>query len=93
MADPGRAMLVSDRSRHGQHDIAYAKTCEGLRRQNVIGMGKATAIYIREGDLPLWERVERYAREHRMPVSGLVMLAVEEYLARHSAPEASDPRK
>lgn len=56
-------------------------------------MGKATAIYIREGDLPLWERVERYARKHRMPVSGLVMLAVEEYLARHDPePEASGPR-
>jgi hypothetical protein len=50
-------------------------------------MGKATAIYVRESDLPLWERVERYARERRMPISGLVMLAVEEYLERHAPTE------
>lgn len=55
-------------------------------------MGKATAIYIRESDLSLWARVERYARKHRMPVSGVVMLAVEEFLARHD-PEPEDTRK
>jgi hypothetical protein len=44
-------------------------------------MGKATAIYVREADLPLWERAERYARRHRMPVSGLVLAALESYLA------------
>lgn len=83
--------MVTHRLRHAEHHIGYPKTCEGLHRQNVVEMGKATAIYIREGDLPLWERVERYARERRMPVSGLVMLAVEEYLARHD--QASDDRK
>lgn len=46
-------------------------------------MGKATAIYVREADLPLWERAERYARAHRMPVSGLVLAAIEEFLTRH----------
>lgn len=44
-------------------------------------MGKAAAVYVRDSDLPLWERAERYARQRRMPVSGLVMLALERYLA------------
>lgn len=46
-------------------------------------MGRAAAIYVREADLPLWERAERYARERRMPVSGLVMLALERFLAEN----------
>lgn len=46
-------------------------------------MGKAAAIYIREADLALWARLEEYARVRRMPVSGAVMLAVEEFLDRH----------
>lgn len=47
----------------------------------VIVMGRATAIYIREDDQELWERVVAYARTRRMPVSGLVMLALERFLA------------
>jgi len=52
-------------------------------------MGKATAIYVREADLPLWARAERYARAHRMPVSGLVLAALESYLAEHDPPAGS----
>jgi hypothetical protein len=44
-------------------------------------MGKATTVYVRDSDLSLWQRAERYAREHRMPMSGLIMLAIERYLA------------
>ncbi|WP_158299890.1 hypothetical protein [Glycomyces paridis] len=44
-------------------------------------MGKQVSIYIRADDLELWRRAEAYARERRMPTSGLVMLALERYLA------------
>lgn len=43
-------------------------------------------MYVREEDLALWERAERYARERRMPVSGLVMAALERYLAEQGPP-------
>jgi hypothetical protein len=49
-------------------------------------MGRQTTIYVREDDLPLWERAERYARAHRMPVSGLVMAALERYLEQQGHP-------
>lgn len=49
-------------------------------------MGKAVAVYVREEDLPLWERAERYARERRMPVSGVVLLAVERFLDEEDPP-------
>ena len=55
-------------------------------------MGKATAVYVRDSDLELWERAEQYARKHRMPVSGLVMAALEEYLTRHD-PKPESPKK
>ena len=55
-------------------------------------MGKQVSIYIRDEDLSLWERVEEYARRHRMPVSGLVMTAVEGYLADHTEDDTS-PKK
>lgn len=47
------------------------------------------SVYIRAEDLDLWRRAEAYARERRMPVSGLVALALESYLAENDQP----PRK
>ena len=44
-------------------------------------MGKQVSVYIREEDVELWARAERYAKARRMPVSGLVMAALEAYLA------------
>jgi hypothetical protein len=44
-------------------------------------MGIAKAVYIRDEDLELWARAERYAKARRMPVSGLVMAALDAYLA------------
>jgi len=44
-------------------------------------VGKQVSVYVRAADLPLWERAERYARQHRMPVSGLIMVALEAYLS------------
>lgn len=44
-------------------------------------MGKQVSVYVRDDDLELWERAEKYARRHRMPISGLVMAALEAYLA------------
>lgn len=46
-------------------------------------MGKQVSIYVRDEDLALYERAEEHARKRRMPMSGLVMAALEEYLARH----------
>ena len=51
-------------------------------------VGRQVSVYIRAEDLAVWARAERYAREHRMPMSGLVMLAVERYLAEQEAPPA-----
>ena len=60
----------------------YAKTCEGLHRdQYVFMVGKAKAVYVREQDVELWERAERYARSHRLTMSALVLTALEQYLA------------
>jgi hypothetical protein len=45
-------------------------------------VGRQVAIYVRADDLELWRRAEAYARDHRMPTSGLVMLALEQYLSK-----------
>jgi hypothetical protein len=43
-------------------------------------MGMHKAVYVRDEDVKLWERAERYAKTRRMPVSGLVMAALERFL-------------
>lgn len=52
-------------------------------------VGRQISIYVRADDLELWRRAEAYARERRMPTSGLVMLALERYLGA----EDSEARK
>lgn len=42
-------------------------------------MGKKT-VYVRSEDAALWERAEAYARARRMPMSGLIMTALQAYL-------------
>lgn len=44
-------------------------------------MGKQVSVYVRDADLALWRRAEEYARAHRMPLSGLIMAALEAHLA------------
>ena len=44
-------------------------------------MGMHKAVYVRDEDAELWARAEAYAKARRMPVSGLVMAALEAYLA------------
>jgi hypothetical protein len=44
-------------------------------------MGMHKAVYVRDEDVALWERAEAYAKARRMPVSGLIMTALEKYLA------------
>ncbi|HEY9412357.1 MAG TPA: hypothetical protein VIP77_22455 [Jiangellaceae bacterium] len=44
-------------------------------------MGIQRTIYIRDDDVTLWEWAETYARQRRMPVSGLVMTSLERYRA------------
>jgi hypothetical protein len=55
-------------------------------------MGRVAGIYIRADDEDLWRRVEAFARKRRMPVSGVVMLAVERYLAEEDRPARQGDR-
>jgi hypothetical protein len=48
-------------------------------------MGMHKAVYVRDEDVALWERAEAYAKARRMPVSGLIMTALEKYLADEDA--------
>lgn len=43
-------------------------------------MGMAKAVYVRDQDVELWERAERYARGQRLTMSALVLTALERYL-------------
>jgi hypothetical protein len=43
-------------------------------------MGTTKAIYIRDDDADLWARAETYAKARRLPMSALVMNALERYL-------------
>ena len=38
-------------------------------------------MYVRDEDLAVWERAESYAKVRRLPMSALVMTALERYLA------------
>lgn len=58
----------------------YAKICEDLHRSHDDFMGKAKAVYVRDQDVELWERAERYARSQRLTMSALVLTALEQYL-------------
>jgi hypothetical protein len=42
-------------------------------------VGKKT-IYVRVEDQDLWQRAEAYAKARRLPMSGLIMTALEKYL-------------
>lgn len=43
-------------------------------------MGKQVSVYIRDSDAEVWQRAERYAKAHRIPMSALVMTALERLL-------------
>lgn len=43
-------------------------------------------IYVRDDDAELWEWAVTYAKAHRMPVSGLIMTALERYRAEVDPP-------
>jgi hypothetical protein len=43
-------------------------------------VGTTKAIYVRDRDAELWERAEAYAAARRLPMSSLVMNALEAYL-------------
>jgi hypothetical protein len=44
-------------------------------------MGMAKAVYVRDEDIELWARAERYAKARRLTMSALVLTALEAYLA------------
>jgi hypothetical protein len=45
-------------------------------------------IYVREEDAALWQRAEAYAKARRLPMSALIMNALERYLEDNSEPPA-----
>lgn len=46
-------------------------------------MGQQKGIYVKDADVPLWQRAEAYARSRRLTMSALLMNALQEYLDRH----------
>lgn len=56
---------------------------------NPVCMGVRKAVYVQDADLPLWEWAERYAAEHRMKISGVVLGALQAYRAEHEPPADS----
>jgi hypothetical protein len=79
-SDQGPAVELVPRGR-----AAFADTAKGTSVS--IGIHRLThtfpvgdkVIYVREDDAELWEWAVAYARSKRMPVSGLVMNALEAY--------------
>ena len=49
------------------------------------------SIYIREDDSDLWNRATAYAQRRRIPMSSLIMNALEEYLERRRIEGTEDP--
>jgi hypothetical protein len=47
-------------------------------------------IYVREEDVELWERAVAYAKARRLPVSSLLMNALQEYFERREAGRQDD---
>lgn len=47
-------------------------------------MGLHKAVYVREEDIELWERAEAFAKARRMPMSGLILAALEAYLGERN---------
>ena len=43
-------------------------------------MGITKAIYVRDADADLWARADAYAKARRLPMSALIMNALERYL-------------
>lgn len=46
----------------------------------LVFMGMAKAVYVRDDDVDLWARAERYAKVRRLTMSALVLTALERYL-------------
>jgi hypothetical protein len=40
-------------------------------------------IYVRQDDIELWQRAERFAKARRLTMSALIMTALDEYLREH----------
>lgn len=47
-------------------------------------MAVRKTISVRDQDVRMWEQAEAYAEARRIPMSGLVALALAEYLKRHA---------
>ena len=43
-------------------------------------VGTTKAIYVRDSDADLWARAEDFAKARRLPMSALIMNALERYL-------------
>jgi hypothetical protein len=56
-------------------------------------MGRQVSVYVRDEEIPLWERAEGHARKHRMAMSALVMAALERYLDDECPPGKRHPER
>jgi hypothetical protein len=73
--------VQQDAQRTISHLHRHVQACTDLIVCGVSeSVGRQISIYVRADDLELWRRAEAYARDRRMPTSGLVMLALERYL-------------
>jgi hypothetical protein len=65
----------------GADATPHTRICTDPSMGNASRMGKQVSVYVRDEDAEVWARAERYAKARRMPVSGLIMAALEAYLA------------
>jgi hypothetical protein len=49
----------------------------------MVCMGQYKSLYVNDDELEVLAQAEAYAKAHRMKFSGLVMAALEAYLAGH----------
>jgi hypothetical protein len=49
----------------------------------MVCMGQYKSLYVNDDELQVLAQAEAYAKAHRMKFSGLVMAALEAYLADH----------
>jgi hypothetical protein len=52
-----------------------------LLPRHALAVGGKRTVYVRDEDAELWARAEAYARARRLPMSALIMTALEAYLS------------
>lgn len=55
-------------------------------------MGVHKSLYVRNEEVELWRRAEKYAKARRLTMSALVLTALERLLADEADDQAEQPR-